>query len=251
MRRSLPRLRLGVIAARSLAVSVQVVSARMVSVLALAALLAVGLAMPTTASEPPPRLETVATQGAAPSWHLSALPEVLGDPSVKEHLGTGLTTTFLFRLTTRSSTGDRLTGGARVQVRYELWDEVYHVAAMGIDGRLERRALDSLASLEAWWRELSLLVLDGQRVELGGSTAIKLSLEVVPFSSSEQRDAQRWFSESLEKRGRSSAEEVAEAVEESPEQLGRAINLLLATSIQRRALATFRWTLPRPSGASP
>ena len=221
----------------------------------LAASLAVALAIAAPAAAlaagPAPRLDVVVPSGGAAdqslAWRLGSLPTVLGEPAVAEHLTTGLTTTFLFRLTTRDRLGERLTGGAQVQVRYELWDEVFHVAAAGIDGRLERLELDSPEALATWWGRLELLVLDGQRADLRGQATIRLSLEVVPFSSSEQRDAQRWFSESLEKRGRSSAEEVAESVEDSPEQLSRAINLLLATSIRRRALATFHWTLERPT----
>lgn len=214
--------------------------------LSLLALLA-SLALPALAAQPPPRL--VLEDDSHPIWRLVAPPPILGDAEVKEHLATGLTTSFIFRLTTRSPAGDRITGGGRVQVRYELWDEVYHVAAVGADLRVDRAVLASVEELHRWWRSLRLTVLDSRHADLGGTATVRLSLEVVPFSRAEQRDAQRWFSDSLEQQGRSSAEQVGESVDEQPEQLSRAINLLLATSIQRRALVTHQWTLPRPAAA--
>ena len=184
-------------------------------------------------------------------WRLTTVPDVLSEVAVREHLGSGLTTTFIFRLSTRDGRGEKVSGGAQVQIRYELWDEVFEVAVVGLDGRLERARLDSFEALVDWWRDLRPVVLDGQRTQLGGTAVVRVLLEVVPFSRSEQRDAQRWFSDSLEKQGRSSAEQVAESVDDQPEQLSRAINLLLATSIQRRALATFQWNLSRPRDAKP
>lgn len=198
------------------------------------------------AAEATPRLERRIVESQPEVWVLTGLPATLAEPEVKGHLTTGLTTSFVFRLSSRDAQGRRIRGVAQVQVRYDLWDEIFHVATLGFDGQVERTTLEDPDALHTWWKTLRLVVLDAARVDLRGSANVRLTLEVVPFSRSEQRDAQRWFSESLERSGRSSAEEMAESADDQPERLSRAINLLLATSIQRNALATYHFTLLRP-----
>lgn len=178
---------------------------------------------------------------------LHSLPPVLGDEQVRPHLTKGLTATFLFRVDPQGIRIRREGSGARVEIRYELWDEVFHVAAGTADGAVERRELDSFGELELWWRDLRLVVA-GETFTNGNNPPpprqARVELDLVPFSQAEQIDAQRWFSESLDDAAKSGGEEVAESAEEPADTLDRTFHLLMATSIQRPALVSYRWTVP-------
>lgn len=210
--------------------------------LLLAALLLLPLA--AAGQEAAPRAPTAIRDGGG--VHLTRLPSILGRDEVRRHLDTGLTTSFLFKVSLRlPSGGSTLKGAARVEIRYEPWDEVYQLAALGLDGRLVQHNLSSFGDLESRWRDLRLLVLvPPERTRLGVGPKLRIDLEVLPFSSTEQRDTRRWFSESLERSGRGNAENAGQVSEERSETLGEVFNLLMATSIQRRAVVDYRWTSP-------
>lgn len=193
----------------------------------------------------PPRLAVAAEGGVV----VTALPPVLDEPAVARHLTTGLTTICVVRVS-GSVAGRKVEGGARIEIRYELWDEVFHVVSLSIDGRRVRARLDSLAGLRAWWRTLELTVL-AERLAVPVGTRLKVQLDVVPFSAEEQRDAQHWFSETLDQAGRTGTEDVGSSVDDRSEALSRVFNVLLATSIGRRALASFRWTVEAVTGSVP
>lgn len=187
---------------------------------------------------------------------LHSLPPVLDDETVSPHLTRGLTTTFFFRV---EPVGGRVrrpeaTPGVTIEIRYELWDEVFHVATGTADGRVESRTLDSFGELESWWRGLRVVVAGGEPAsrtyDPPRPREARVELDVVPFSQAEQRDTQRWFSESLEDASQSGAEDVAESAARAPDTLERTFHLLMATSIQRRALASYRWTVPIVQGTS-
>ncbi len=172
---------------------------------------------------------------------LAGLPAILtGDP-VKEHLRTGLTTSIYFH------PGGQYPGGARVDVRYDPWDEVFHATAWGHGERGERAQASSLADLVAWWQGLRLVLLDADRLGSPWPRRLKVTADVVPFSAAEQDDARRWFSERIEEGRRSATGEVGRSGGEPAETLSRTFDLLLATSIRRRAMVSFRWSLTLPT----
>lgn len=175
---------------------------------------------------------------------LTGLPPILTGEGVKEHLTTGLTTSVAFR------PGGNLPGGGRIDIRYDLWDEVFHVAAAGLGERIERATPSSFAALVEWWQGLRLVIAHGDRFERPWPRRLKVKADVVPFSAAEQDDARRWFSESIEEGRRSGTGEVGRSGDESTETLSRTFNLLLATSIRRRPLASFSWNLPLPPETS-
>ena len=109
--------------------------------------------------------------------------------------------------------------------------------------------------LQAWWRDLRLVILDAASLAEGPAPRLRITADVVPFSHSERRDTQRWFSESIDRARRSGARsgtgEVGRSGEKRTETLSRTFDLLLATSIRRRALASYTWTLTLPSEISP
>jgi hypothetical protein len=174
---------------------------------------------------------------------ISRLPPILGDEEVRKQLGTGLTTSFAFQATAKGAAG-KVRGGARVDVRYDLWDEVYIVSRIDATGRAARVTLPSFERLAEWWREARLVVIRAPAA--AGVLAADLELRVIPFSQAEQLDAQRWFSQALSAERSGGAGAVSDAVEDQPESFSQVINLLMATSIGRPALLEYRWKLPVP-----
>jgi hypothetical protein len=207
--------------------------------------LALGLLLvaPSLARADGVRLDLDAERGVI----LSSLPPILAEDEVRKHLTTGLTTTFLFRLEPQPR---GVAAGARVEVRYELWDEVFQVRVLTADGRSESIALPSFEKLASWWQQLSLLVmeLDTPRT---AARDVRVVLDVIPFSQAERDDTERWFSETLGAAARSGAEETDRSLEDQEESLGRVLSVMIATSIQRRALTSYQWNLQLPGERSP
>lgn len=174
---------------------------------------------------------------------LAHLPPVLADEEVREQLDSGLTTTFLFELRTRGL-GRSPVGAARVEVRYELWDEEYLLTARGAEGEVVRRRLRSFAALAGWWAEPGL-VLTPETVD----GALWLDLAVIPFSRSEEEDAQEWLSESLAAppSGQGAAEGATDTAEKGFRPLDRLFRVLLATSIARRSSQRYGWQVDVPA----
>lgn len=167
---------------------------------------------------------------------LASLPALLDMAEVREALASGLTTSFAFEVTVRDGGGGKATGGALVEMRYDLWDEVYYVTVIAAEGgeptaRRGRATLGSRDQLLEWWRTLDLAVADAGPLAPGGAWPARVRLSVLPFSSAEQRDAQRWFSRSLEG-GEAGAAETSDV-----------LNLLIATSIARQSAVSFDWRL--------
>ena len=201
------------------------------------------LLAPSPAPADPPRLDLDPERGMV----LAGLPPILAEEEVRKHLTTGLTTTFLFRLEPQRR---EVAAGARVEVRYELWDEVFHVAVLSADGRLERRVVPSFEQLSVWWQELGLPVM---RLGAGRATEreVRVVLDVIPFSQAERDDTERWFSEVIGAAAESGGEETARSPDDREESLGHVLSVMIATSIQRRALTSYQWTLELPGDRSP
>ncbi len=183
-----------------------------------------------------PVLERVSGEGVV----LARLPPVLRQKEIRHHLGTGLTTTLAFEVR-----ADKTRGGARVDIRYELWDEVWLVTRADTSGRTQRARFPSFDQLETWWRDLRLDVLPA-RASAGDARQAEVRLRIIPFSQSEQLDAQRWFSRSLAEPPNGSAGAADAVTGLLSEPSGDLFNLLLATSIGRPALLEFEWNVPIP-----
>lgn len=152
----------------------------------------------------------------------AALPgSVLQDRSVKKQLGSGLTTTFLVAARQRDT--GRVTG-ARVEVRYDLWDEVWLVKRVEFDGRTDRQRLASADALEKWWRTpLRLFATGADRVVL------QVDLHVLPFSAAEEDDARQWITKSGG---------VGTAAGS-----GGLVDALIGTTISAKPITSFRWNV--------
>lgn len=146
---------------------------------------------------------------------------VLQDKSVRKQLGSGLTTTFLV-IARQRETG-RATG-ARIEVRYDLWDEVWMVRRIDFDGRTDRQRLTAADALEKWWRTpVRLLAADAARV------ALQVEVSVLPFSAAEEEDARQWITKSGG---------VGTAAGG-----GGIVDALIGTTISARPITSFRWNV--------
>lgn len=184
-----------------------------------------------------------------PGGLVLTLPPLLGDPAVRPHLETGLTTTLAWRVETRHPRRGLLRGGARIEVRFEPWDEVYHVRAIDMEGRGIEDQLASFEALVAWWQDRRPLVLvdalDGAARDVG---PVRIELDVVPFSEDEAHDTRRWFSEALDDADQGGTAAVGAAGRPGNDAVQQVLHTLLATSIQRRPAVEFRWLVTVSDG---
>jgi hypothetical protein len=158
--------------------------------------------------------------------------DILARRDVRRQLTSGLTTTFLVT----ALAGERK-GAARIEVRYEPWDEVYFVTTRGIDAVASSSKFATTERLAEWWRGAALPVLP--RAQSAGS--VQLTLEVLPFSIEEQKETQRWLTRALGEAHRGQA--IDEAEVSGTAGGGSVLDVLIGTSIQRRPIVRSRWTV--------
>jgi len=185
------------------------------------------------------------------SWVvLAGLPPLLERADVRKQLDSGLTATLAFEVRTTGASPQKLRGGARVDVRYELWEEVYLVTRLDASGKREHLRFDSFEKLGHWWREARLPVLPLPRVAARWPAEVRL--QVIPFSQAEQQETQRWLTESMsgDSDGGGNAGAVSQALEDRPASFSQVLQLLMATSIGRPALFEQEWSLAFITGAA-
>ncbi|MDJ0838042.1 MAG: hypothetical protein QNK37_16120 [Acidobacteriota bacterium] len=160
------------------------------------------------------------------------LPRIhLEQPKVARMLRSGLTTTFVFTLKARAVTGTRTlpSGGAKVDVRYEPWDDVYYVKVWHFDGKFENHKLADTDKLSAFFEDGRIALNSPARLT-GTLWAVTVTMKVLPFSEREQRETREWFSEKLDENPK----------REDP---NKVLDMLLATSIKRRSVISGSWRL--------
>ena len=141
-------------------------------------------------------------------------PSILRQKEVRARLESALTTTFVVK--TRDA-------NARIEIRYDLWDDVYRVKRVDAAGRTSQQSVTA-AQLEAWWRT----PIDvGRR---GGGSTVDVELVVLPFSAADESDARQWLSKSGGTR--------------DPSVDSRSIvDALIGTTLSARPIVSYRWTL--------
>jgi hypothetical protein len=159
-------------------------------------------------------------------------PDLLARRDVRRQLTSGLTTTFVVTVTAQERNG-----AARVEVRYEPWDEVYLVTARGIDAAAQNARLESVERLTEWWRAAALRVLPNA----AAVNSVQITLEVLPFSIEEQKETQRWLTRSLGEAHRESSMDASEV--RGTAGGASVLDALIGTSIQRRPILRQRWTV--------
>jgi len=214
----------------------------------------VGLALlsspaPAQTDEQKPELEVVDGRWLT----IRELPPILDHEEVEPELETGLTATFVFVVDLLGTPNGSTAGAARIGVRYELWDEIFHVTVYALDG-LEQSVVGSRDELREWWSGLSLRLVDLNRSERPdgqrGARRARVRLDVVPFSQSEQVDTQRWFAESA-RRAEAAASQGDSSVVVDSEGGDSVFSLLIATSIRSRPLTSYSWTMDLPTQPEP
>ncbi len=154
---------------------------------------------------------------------------ILAKREVREQLDSGLTTIFVISM----RGGGDLRGGARIEVRYKLWDEHYAVTTLYGDGRRQELTLTSYEKLAAWWKSAAHR-LTPERAVARDRSSLRITVEVLPFSAREEAETKRWLSESLGS---------ARGDERTPASIN-VLDVIIGTSIQRRPILEYRWTVP-------
>jgi hypothetical protein len=139
---------------------------------------------------------------------------ILKQKEVRARLESALTTTFLVK------TKD---ANARIEIRFDLWDEVYRVKRIDAAGRAAQQIVNA-AQLEAWWRT----PVDAGRAPTAGP--LDLELVVLPFSAADESDARQWLSKSGGARDPSV---------ETPS----VVDALIGTTLSARPIVSYRWSL--------
>lgn len=193
--------------------------------------LGLGLSVATAAAaaEPPPRVAC----NARGLCSVSRLP-ALSDPETQGHLKSGLTSTLALTVSMRSADGKSEIPAGRVDVRFEPWDEIFHVLLVPAVGPTQARQLGSLAELQAFWRGLDLAF---QRPGPRAASA-RVELSVIPFSEDEEADARRWYAEAV--RGKDVS---GERTSQRATRLGEVLDTLTLTSIKREGVLSFSWSV--------
>lgn len=188
------------------------------------------LAVVAAAHAAPPPHATITHTGAV----TVTLPlSVLQSAEVKKHLTSGLTTAFVITVV-----NGRNEGGARLTVRYELWEEKYFVSVFDAAGAEQKHTFDSQERLASWWSAAAWTVF-GQRTKIADAP-MEITLRVLPFSAREQAETQKWLSRML-----TSMESVKDQPvgERSDAGAGKIFAVIVGTSIQRRPILEHRWTV--------
>jgi len=141
-------------------------------------------------------------------------PSILKQKEVRARLESALTTTFIVK------TKD---ANARIEIRYDLWDDVYRVKRVDAAGRTSQQSVTA-AQLEASWRT----PIDIAR--RGGADAIDVELVVLPFSAADESDARQWLSKSGGARDPSIDSKSV-------------IDALIGTTLSARPVVSYRWSL--------
>ena len=155
-----------------------------------------------------------------------ALPALFTKTEVETQLDSGLSTTLVASLEVTGDTGKRTTH-ARARIRYDLWDEIFHVDSVGFgnDGSFNFKSRSQLSS---WWRECSMTL----NSVTSRPRSARVRLVVLPFSASEENDARLWFSRSVRGAGTSSAQD-------SGGELNTLLERVMATAIRREQLLSY------------
>ncbi len=141
---------------------------------------------------------------------------ILDSAPVKKQLGSGLTTTFL--VAARQS---QRVLGARIEIRYDLWDEVWLVRRIEFDRKEDRQRLTSREALEKWWRTPVRIFTAAT-----AGMPLQVDLSVLPFSASEEEDARQWIA-----KGGGVATPSGEGL----------VDVLIGTTLAAKPIIRWRW----------
>ncbi len=192
----------------------------------------VGIGLAVRAADAPRRTPPVVACRAEGACRLSALPPALSDPELVSYLKSGLTTTLVLTLKIKKAQWDG-PPSARFDVRFEPWDEIYLVTVFAPRSAARRVQQPSLASLEAWWRSLTVTF----PVRAPPRSKAQVTLTVVPFSADEEADTRRWYAQAL-RRERQPSDRL------DNDNLSEMLDAVTLLSIKRRDAMELSWSVP-------
>ena len=155
-----------------------------------------------------------------------ALPaSYLQNATVRKQLSSGLTTVIVILA---KPTGSASTGGARFEIRYDLWDEVWLVKRTEFDGRTDHQRIGNFDALLQWWHNPARIFATSD-----AHIALNVELRILPFSAAEEQDARDWISKS--------------GGVATPSAAGTFVQTLIATTITARPIVMYRWNVDLPT----
>ena len=169
-----------------------------------------------------------------------ALPgSILRGRDMEKQLSSGLTTLLVTTVEARSGKGT-VRGGARIEIRYELWDEKYLVTLVDLGGRHPEQSFASAAELMSWTAATSL------RIASSGSdaslSAVTVRVDVVPFSAREEADAQRWLIQSASTAAGASAPSSNAQAAPATNSIA-VLDAIIGSTVRRRSIRSWRWVV--------
>jgi hypothetical protein len=156
--------------------------------------------------------------------------DLIAKKEVREQLTSGLTTVFIVATFATDESGVT-NGGARVEVRFALWEEQYIVNVIDPSGDEHRMTFASAAAFEKWWAENPLTVSPPRRY--GPRVDVRVKLTMLPFSARDQSDTRKWLARTLS--------ESAAANERTAAQSAEVLRVIVETSVKRRPLLVREW----------
>jgi len=96
-----------------------------------------------------PATRPIATISADGHLDITLPANILRNDEVHKHLTSGLTTIFLLNVND---------SGARVEIRYDLWDEKFLVTTIDSERTVRKTSIDSFEHLAEWWSRTPLRV---------------------------------------------------------------------------------------------
>jgi hypothetical protein len=156
---------------------------------------------------------------------VGTIPPIVSRDEVARYLTNGLTSSLAITLSGRSADGSPVSGSARVDIRFDPWDEVFYVTLPELRARPRQLTQPSLGALGTWWGALEL------RLSVTHSIASKgrLDITLVPFSEQEEADAREWYRDAV-RNG-----------DGGP--LTAVLDVFTVTSIKRRDVLHYSWSV--------
>ncbi|MCP4896900.1 MAG: hypothetical protein GY906_07980 [bacterium] len=176
---------------------------------------------------------------------VEGLTSMLDAEEVSSRLTSGLTNTFVIEVAVRYGRRVATRGAARVDVRWELWDDEFLVSWIDLTGTINRLTATSLDELVAWWNGARFAVAPAPPRDSKAKPLVTITVGFLPFSNSESNAARSWLSQSMS--GSSNDPEGPNEPGGGAEP-GRVIDLVVATSIVSESIFEKRWTVPLIGG---
>lgn len=163
-------------------------------------------------------------------------PNIFRNEQLTKSLTSGLTTTILIF-------GDDPSGRmVRIEIRDDLWDELFRVNVFDVAMKQEQLTFPTIARLREWLETTRFHVADVHDTHV--AAMMRIEVDVVPFSATEQAEAQRWLLHSI--RDAEAQSPGAGGSRTTSSDSGSAFDRLIAGSVKPKAVLSWHWKIPVP-----